>query len=392
VRIAAVFSGVDPQIGGAFTFANTILEAVRAAAKTSHHEFLLYVRGEVGGDPDLRRIPSGRAHRFQKGALRLLRAGQDYVGAPRLPLRTWFERSIENEGVEMVWFATPYAEECDVPFVFTLWDLAHLELPWFPEVSRRGGWQRRHDYYSRFLKRATAVTVSNEAGADELKWHFSIRDERILRIQYPTPSFALEAADRPASRAALDRHGIEPPYLFYPALFWAHKNHLVLLQAIAELRGRRQDYRAVCVGSDGGQLEHVRRLAEDLGVAEAVHILGFVETKELIALYKHAHALVHLSYLGPASLPTLEALALGCPVIASSVIGAREHLGDAALFVSPTDAQAVADAVERLNDQALRSDLVEKGKRRARQMTADDYVEEIIRFLDRFEAIRRTWG
>jgi glycosyltransferase involved in cell wall biosynthesis len=392
LKVAVVYPGIDPEEGGGFTFLETVVEALREAEPTTRHEFVHYTLwGAHPGVYETRQIPSGRLRRLRDGAIRLLRAVQDFLGMRRWAFRTWFERSLEEEGVDLVWFATSYAEECDVPFIFTVLDLAHVEQPWYPEISRDGEWERRQHRYSRFLSKASAVVVPNEAGERSVKRHFPVRGNRILRLPHPTPRFALQAGDDPGTREVLERHRIEGPYLFYPAQFWAHKNHYTLLEAIAELERRDLRYRAVCVGSDRGQLQYVHDVARRLSIEDRVSTLGFVEPRELIALYRHAHALVFLSLFGPENLPPLEAFALGCPVVAADVPGAREQMGDAALLVPATDAAKVADAVERLDDRELRTELGERGRRRAEERTGAGYVQGVLEFLDEFERIRRSW-
>ena len=392
MRVALVYPGIPPEEGGGYTFLDTVVEALRDAEPATRHHFVHYTLfGTRPGVYETKRIPSGRLHRFRNRAIRLLRAVQDFLGMRRWGIRTWFERSLEEEGIDLVWFATSYAEECDLPFIFTVLDLAHVEQPWYPEVSRDGEWERRQHRYSRFLSKASTVIVPNEAGERSVKRHFPVRGDRILRLPHPTPTFALRAGNDPGSRGLLERHRIEEPYLFYPAQFWAHKNHYTLLEAIAELERRDRRFTAVCVGSDRGQRHHVHDAARRLSIADRVNVLGFVQTDELIALYRHAHALVFLSLFGPENLPPLEAFALGCPVVAADVPGAREQMGNAALLVPATDAVGVADAVERLDDQELRTELCERGRRQAEERTGAGYVEGVLEFLEGFDRIRRSW-
>ena len=89
----------------------------------------------------------------------------------------------------------------------------------------------------------------------------------------------------------------------------------------------------VFVGADKGTQKHVMAEAEALGVARRVHTLGFVDRERLVALYQHAEALIYPSLFGPDNLPPLEAMALGCPVIAARVDGADEQIGDAGILV-----------------------------------------------------------
>jgi glycosyltransferase involved in cell wall biosynthesis len=386
-----VFRETAAEIGGGFTFAQALIEALGELQGEKGHEFVVYSPAASVPGISHRQLRLSRTARWRKGGLRVARSAQGYLGTPRLGLRTRFERALAEDGVQLVWFATFQAEECDLPSIFTVFDLAHLERPWFPEVSAQGEWERRWHYFRRFIPRATAVIVPNEAGAVELQRHFGLAGERILRLPHPTPRFALKAADREVSDELLARRGIDSPYLLYPAQFWAHKNHYGLLRALAELRDRGVGYSLVLTGSDRGQRDYVERLLAEFEVGDRVHLLGFVPTGELIALYKHAHALVYLSYLGPENLPPLEAFALGCPVVAADIPGAREQLEGAALLVAPDDPVAVADAVTRLEDQELRTELAARGRERAAERTPAAYVRGVLDFLDEFEAIRRCW-
>src|SRR5439155_21798789 len=140
------------------------------------------------------------------------------------------------------------------------------------------------------------------------------------------------------------------------------------------------------VGSDKGGLDHVHRDARELGVADRVHVLGFVAEDDLAALYRGAHALLYLSFFGPENLPPLEALALRCPVVCADVPGMSLQLGDAVLFVSPVDPGAIAAGVRRLEDVALRAELTARGRRLAEHRSPRDYVTRVLEELSEFEA------
>src|SRR5262249_63267 len=152
---------------------------------------------------------------------------------------------------------------------------------------------------------------------EELQHYYHLDAERILVLPHPTPRFAL--ASDAASDATLPV-GVTAPYIFYPAQFWPHKNHVNLILSLAILRQRFGiDMKLVLVGSDKGNRAYVERIAREAGVSEAVQFPGFVSRGELIALYRNAVALTYLSFCGPENLPPLEAFALGCPVIAARV-------------------------------------------------------------------------
>ncbi|MCA2845074.1 MAG: glycosyltransferase, partial [Microcystis sp. M074S1] len=99
-----------------------------------------------------------------------------------------------------------------------------------------------------------------------------------------------------------------------------------------------------------------------------------------------------MTFFGPDNLPPLEAMSLGCPVIASNVSGAREQLGDAALIVDQRNAQAIANAIKLLfDDPILRNNLIERGLVRANQWKVEDYAGELFKLIDDFKTVRRCW-
>jgi len=109
-------------------------------------------------------------------------------------------------------------------------------------------------------------------------------------------------------------------------------------------------------------------------------------------LYLNAFALVFASLMGPDNLPPLEAMALGCPVVSAAFNGAREQMGDAALFFEALDAQEAATQVLKLTDPQLRKTLIANGQALAQTRSPDEYVRKVNTALDQFAKKRRLWG
>jgi glycosyltransferase involved in cell wall biosynthesis len=389
VKVAVVLPELDPHQGGGFTFQGTLYEEILAARSRTAHRFVFYAGG-ARDEGDLRPLGVGRRADGFRALHRLVRHLEDDVLALRRHLapKNAFERSLERDGIELVWFATPWADDCGLPYIFTVWDLEYLRQPWFPEFTDRNEWELREAQLRRWLPKASAVIVPNAAGTEQLVRHFGTPRERILELTHPTPSWAVEAAadgDAPVPAAG------ERPYLLYPAQLWPHKDHATLLEALALLRERGRDFDLVLVGSDKGLAAHLRQAACRLDVRDLVQFRGFVPTEELLALYRGAHALTYTSLFGPENLPPLEAFALGCPVVAADVPGAREQLGDAAVLVPPRSPEAVADAVLSLEDDGRRAELVRAGRERAANASARSYVDGVLGWIDDFERTVRIW-
>ena len=394
MRVAVIVTEVGRGIGGRFTFQEMLVAAVERLRGETQQEFVLY---QAGYNRYTEGTLAWRARRLATvGVTLALRAAHDVqdllVGTRLLHVRSPLERRLAADQIDLVFFPT-YVEDVSLPFVCQVFDIEHRMKPWFPEVSARGEWEHRERHYVRYLRKATRVIVAGETGREQVVRFFGVAPENCLPLKHPTPDFALRAAAEERRPEDMARAlGVQFPYLLYPGQFWAHKNHAAALDALAELRSRGEEMSLVLVGSDKGQLQHVRAQVRERGLDSAVHILGYVDEDQLVCLYQHAHALLYLSRFGPENLPPLEALALGCPAIVADVPGAAEQVGGAALVVDPDDPSAVADAIQEVGIGKRRELLVRAGEERARAWTADDYLRGLIAFLDEFERERRLWA
>jgi len=402
MKVGVFLGSQTPEVGGGFTFQDDVLQAlIRLESKHTFVIFSYSARGPINQvvSEHLRFVSLRR--NFWKLAISNLPAITARVINKVPMVRNWlvityipsFKRIIMDNGIDVAWFVSPGYGEVDVPYICTVWDSQHRLQPWFPEVSAKGEWKRREKLYEAAIKRASAIIIGTESGKAEIVQFYAVPPERVRLIPHPTPRYALTAPDS-SGKEVLVKYHLEEGYLFYPAQFWPHKNHVGLLLAVRLLR---DEYNlilpVVFVGSDQGNLKYVRRVVNELGLSTQVYFLGFVPREDMIGLYRNAFALTYVTFFGPENLPPLEAFALGCPVIASKVSGAEEQLGDAALLVDPKDEKQIADAIKQLHDDpTLRDILVSRGKARASKWTSNEYVKAVLSIFDEFEPIRRCWG
>jgi glycosyltransferase involved in cell wall biosynthesis len=404
MKIAILLPNNQPQLGGGYTFPQSILNALMLNAEKSKHEFFVFgweaqdVQ-ELSLYPNLyyislhRNIYKRIVTRLSwtpsliiKKILNFSNDEVDYEIYENLILTALKENSID-----MIWSLTPYCPTMEIPYILTLWDLEHRNYPYFPEVSENGTWLLRESYYSKFLKRAAIVITGTEVGKTEIENFYQLPSKRIKVLHFPVPKFNVntEANDL----TLLLNNNIPKNYLFYPAQFWPHKNHITLLKAIKHLQNKYDlNLPVVFVGSDKGNENYVKEYTRRLDLEKRVYFLGFVSREDLFYLYKNALALTFVTHFGPDNLPPLEAFSLGCPVIASKVSGANEQLGNAAMLVDPEDEEQIAEAIKSVYDKPhLRKMLIQRGFERISQRTEQKYIENVFEILDEFEPIRSCW-
>jgi len=384
MRVGIKAGSYSPNSGGAIAFQRPILDALNAVS--SPHEIVLLQNIE-GEQPS----PSF----FQRAGRRCQRLVQNLTNTQPKPQPELNAegRAILQQEIDVLWHLSPLARPVPVPYIATVWDLAHRTLPLFPEVSINVlKWQDREDNYRRLLPRACRVLTGTNAGKMEIVSFYGVSPDNVCVIPFPVDAGFRKPTDPAVNIKA--KYGIPGRYVYYPAQFWAHKNHVNLLLA---LRRYNDDHalplHLVLTGSDQGNLDHVMSTIRRLELSAFVHVLGFLPYEDLPAIYAQSEALVFPTFFGPDNLPPLEAFAVGCPVVASRVQGAEEQLGDAAILFNPADPADMAEAMGRVVDDPIkRSELIDRGLRRVAGLTPENYVGKVFEVFDEIEPMRRCWG
>ena len=159
-----------------------------------------------------------------------------------------------------------------------------------------------------------------------------------------------------------------------------HKNFQLVAEAAQLIRDAQFDI--VVVGGGDARVYG----ASGAALPDFVKHLGYVSDEALVSLYRRAACFVYPSRYEGFGLPPVEALALGCPVIASRLPSVVEACGDAVLYTSPDDPAQLAALLERVTaDAALRETLRARGRERTAALTwrasAVKLIEEISPWL-----------
>lgn len=109
-----------------------------------------------------------------------------------------------------------------------------------------------------------------------------------------------------------------------------------------------------------------------------VKYLDYVPYNELPSLYSDAKALLYLSLYEGFGIPPLEAMACGCPVIASNNSSIPEVCGDAAIYIDPLNEDSIMNGIQRImndDDGLLRNKLLKRGYEHARSFSWEKSAE-----------------
>jgi len=246
------------------------------------------------------------------------------------------------------------------PYVFTVHDLQPLDLPENFSLIKRN-WMKRMMPTS--IRNATMVLCPSRFAADSVVRHVDWSVDRIRVVPHGHEPVEAGVAHADVAADLARRFG---RYLLLPAIAYPHKRHVDLIDALARLADEMPDLSVVFTGGPGPETEALDEHAASLGLARRVHRLGRVSEAELDDLYRSAAALVFPSTYEGFGNPALEAMARGCPVIASDAASIPEVVGDAGLLVPPRSPNELASAVRRLlTDPDLEAELRSAGPVRA---------------------------
>jgi glycosyltransferase involved in cell wall biosynthesis len=173
-----------------------------------------------------------------------------------------------------------------------------------------------------------------------------------------------------AARTRGSGDGRTEPFLLYVGGLDPSKNVPFLLDVLVEVRRQVPTMRLALAGETGPRRDALRARIRSAGLERGVDLLGFVDDRRLATAYRDAAAFVFPSLYEGFGLPPLEAMAAGCPVVASPGGALPEVLGDAAWIVPLGNAAAWARAVVTLHrDVSRRRARVDAGRAHAARYT-----------------------
>lgn len=221
----------------------------------------------------------------------------------------------------------------------------------------------------RFVADADAVLTCSAATKHDLVRMAGISEDKVTVTPGAVDTDFAPAPKEDAIALLAERHGLTSPFLLFVGTLEPRKNIPAAIRAFASVADRIPHH-LVLVGPEGWGATAVFDAIDRHRVRARVHHVGYVPREDLPLFYSAADAFVFPSLYEGFGLPVLEAMACGCPVVASNRASLPEVAGDAALLVDPEQPDALAQAIERiLSDLSFREMLIARGHARVRQFS-----------------------
>lgn len=376
-----IYLNFPPHGGGTFQYATSLLEALRAiqspdycvVAAHGHPAWIAKLK-TTAADIESHSVVPG----IRDGLVRRLLG----FGLPAFLWRRLvssiggMERQLARLNCDLWIFpAQDYlAYTMPGPTIGTIHDLMHRHERDFPEVSAFGLYQRRERHYRNMCTHAAAILVDSHTGKRHVLDAYCVAPETIHVLPYVAPS---HIGDPCPPQGFDERYTLPETYLFYPAQFWRHKNHVRLIEALALARQKIPTLSLVLAGSPKNNDIAMKNATRSLSLTDAVTVLGYVPDADMAELYRRSRGLVMPTFFGPTNIPPLEAMATGTPMAISDVYAMREQSEESALYFNPTSVDSIATAMVTLvEDDVVRSCLITNGKARHAQLSQSNFNKQ----------------
>ncbi|HLO99510.1 MAG TPA: glycosyltransferase family 1 protein [Fimbriimonas sp.] len=230
--------------------------------------------------------------------------------------------------------------------------------------------------YTNIAKNSSFFTAVSHESARQFAELFNLSLDKFTVLAWGSGQ-AVEFNDEVLPRPELPTNN---DYLFVISTLEPRKNLKALFRAYSLLlkNGNHPQLDLVVAGAKGWKTEGILELVQELGLADRIHFLGYVEDAVVPALYQHSKAAVTPSLEEGFGMPILEAMQYGTLVVSSNSPAQQEVGGDIPIYFDPKDEPGMARAIEEALSVSDRQAKIEAGKQRAKLFSYQISAERVL--------------
>lgn len=291
---------------------------------------------------------------------------------------SYFEKELIKDKIDLIFFTHPASETVllrKLNFIYTLWDMCHIDHPEFPEIKFNKEFLSRENIYQLSCSTSVGILVESDFTKNEIVKRYNVDQNKIKKINLYYNKF-----ENPKNLPTKEiKNLIKKEYFFYPAQFWAHKNHIFIIKAIKILREQHNKrVNVVFTGSDMGNKNFVKESVKKFDLEDQVSFLDFVNNDDLFHLYKNSKALLMPTYFGPTNIPPIEAIEMNIPIIYSDKKYVKEQFENATYPLDLDNINSLVDILLKFEEKVENKDEKLKHYPKIRQKLSCDENYKIL--------------
>ena len=271
--------------------------------------------------------------------------------------------------------AATFAEK-GIPTVSTILDIQHEYYPQFFEPQEL---QHRRKFYQDIVKKVAQITCISDYTKETFCEKYDYPMERAETIY-----IAIQNRFEKEDDTVLDKLNIrDQAYIVYPANFWEHKNHKLLLNAFAMYACEHRDLKLVLTGNPLEQADYYQQLLKALRIDDLTVITGYVSNEELYSILKHSKGLIYPSLFEGFGIPVVEAMHLQKLIACSNLTSLPEIGCEAICYFDPKKPDEIVRGITYLAENEMTKEVIAQYEDKLKEYESDKMVDAYLQLFEK---------
>ena len=341
-----IYLSVGPHAGGSYQYCLSIIEALNQIknSEIKFVSFILDLKWKKILSKEFEVIKLER-NTFSERIVSLIRKINLPIGFHKMICKLLSKkiRIMNNSNCSYIIFPSQEDESGNIQLnsITTIHDLMHRYEGRFKEYTN-SEYKKRELSFKRISKYSSKIIVDSPTGKKHVMESYNCKSKKISVLPFTTPKYL----ENSKIVDIYKKYKIpKKKFIFYPAQFWEHKNHINLIKAFNIIKKKGANINLVLVGKEKNNLENVKQKIEKYNLKNDVFILGYINQSDIFTFYKKAAMMCFASSAGPTNIPPLEAMSLGCPLVCSNAYGMKRQVGNGGLTFNPNSPTDIANKI-----------------------------------------------
>ncbi len=255
------------------------------------------------------------------------------------------EWALRSCGISLLSHSGYLGKHSAIPSIAWIPDFQELSFPEFFSAAERAS-RRRNLLHT--CRHASILLLSSEAALSDLRGAGA--QDGVVTAVLPFVAAVPPPVKLMGKDDLRSKYGVGDKFFHLPNQFWIHKNHMLVIEAVALLREQGRSFEVIATGNthDPRQPDYFASLldaADKLGVKHLFKPFGVVPYQDLMSFMRHAVAVINPSRFEGWSTTVEEAKSMGKAILLSDIPVHREQAPDRATFFSPESPRDLAAAM-----------------------------------------------
>lgn len=253
-------------------------------------------------------------------------------------------------------------------------DFQHIHLP---QMFSKNEIEQRNRTFLQVIKESNIIIVSSYDSLNDLKKFAPGYEKKVKVLQFVSqPDCKYYKLNKNDEDRLREKFHIKESFFYMPNQFWKHKNHMIVLKALALLKKENINLHLVCTGYLGdyrnkSHIQDIKTFIDKHNLSHNVKLLGLVSYEDVFGLIKISQAVINTSLFEGWSSTVEECKSVGKGMILSDLNVHKEQYPDAS-FYDRNNVESLKDILKSYYNKDIGYDI--KRLKERTKIFADTYV------------------